>query len=156
MQRIGPALRVWRVGASAACLVLAATVAEAASCTVSTTSVNFGSYNVYATAPNDSTGTVTLSCNGGAKNVLVEINQGDGPSVSNRAMNRGVELLYYNLYQNAARTITWGDGAGAPAYNVGDPPNNTDIRLTIHARIPAGQDISAGSYTDNVTVTVQY
>jgi spore coat protein U-like protein len=131
-------------------------MAEAASCTVSTTSVSFGSYNVFGTSPTDSTGSVTLNCNGGAKNVLVEIDRGNGPAVSNRAMNRAVELLYYNLYQNAARTIVWGDGAGAPAYSVGDPPNKTDVTLTIHARIPAGQDVSAGSYNDSVTVTVQY
>ena len=156
MHRRRSTLIVARLAIVAVCLLFASTAADAAQCTVTTTSVNFGSYNVFDTTPTDSTGSVTLNCNGGAQNVQVEISRGGAPSFSSRFMNRGFELLFYNLYQNAARTIIWGDGAGAAPYFVGNPPNNTDVRLTIYARIPAAQDVSAGTYNDNVTVTVQF
>jgi spore coat protein U-like protein len=144
-----------RVALIVVCLLFAATAAEADQCTVSTTSVNFGSYNVYDTAHKDSTGTITLRCNGGASNVKVEIGLGGSSSAAYRFMNKSLELLFYNLYQNAARTIIWGDDSGSD-YHVGNPPNNRDVTLTVYGRITAGQDVSAGSYSDSVTVTVQY
>jgi spore coat protein U-like protein len=156
MHRRRAALSLARTAVAAVCLLFASNAAEAAQCTVTTTSVNFGSYNVFDTAPTDSTGSVTLNCNGGAKNVVVEISRGGAPSASLRFMNRGGEVLFYNLYQNAARTIIWGDGAGASPYYLGNPANNQDVRLTIYGRVPAGQDVSAGTYTDTVTVTVQH
>src|SRR5688572_14834960 len=120
----GRTLMLVRVAFMVVCLLFAATAAEADQCTASTTSVNFGSYNVYDTAHKDSTGTITLRCNGGANNVRVEIGSGDSSFVASRFMNKGVEPLFYNLYQNAARTTIWGDGSGAPDYYVGNPPNN--------------------------------
>ncbi len=144
-----------RVALVVVCLLVAATAAEADQCTVSTTSVNFGSYNVFDTTHKDSTGTITLRCNGGASNVKVEIGRGGSPFVAYRFMNKGLELLFYNLYQNASRTIIWGDDSGSDYY-VGNPPNNRDVTLTVYGRITAGQDVSSGSYGDSVTVTVQY
>ena len=156
MHRRQSAVTLARLAVAAVCLLFAADAADAAQCTVTTTSVNFGSYNVFDMTPTDSTGTVTLNCNGGAKNVQVEISRGGAPTFFSRFMSRSFEVLFYNLYQNAARTIIWGDGAGAPPYYAGDPANNTDVRLTIYARVPPGQDVSAGTYNDTVTVTVQY
>lgn len=136
--------------------ILGVTTAAEASCTVSTTSVNFGSYDVFDSAPTDSTGSITLRCNGSARHVRVEISRGGAPSVAVRFMNKGFEPLFYNLYQDASRTTIWGDGTGGSDYYVGDPPNNRDLTLTVFGRIHAGQDVSAGSYQDTVTVTVQY
>jgi spore coat protein U-like protein len=146
-----------RAALAAIVLVSVATAAEAASCTVSASAVSFGTYNVFDTAPNDSTGTVTLNCNGGARNVAITISKGASPTLATRFMNMGLELLLYNLYQDASRTVIWGDGGGGSQMKIVDnPPNNKDMPMTIFARIPAGQDVSAGSYRDAVTVTVQY
>jgi spore coat protein U-like protein len=146
--------RLARVALATMCTLFASAAAEAAQCTVSTTSVNFGAYNVFDTSPRDSTGTITLRCNGGANDVRVEIDSGRSAYVLFRYMTQGVEPLFYNLYQNANRTQLWGENA--LAQDVGDPPNNKDLTLTVYGRIPAQQDVSAGSYTDTVTVTVQY
>jgi spore coat protein U-like protein len=146
-----------RTALTAILVVCAAASAEAAQCTVSTTPVNLGTYDVFATSPNDSTGTVTLNCNGGARNVAITISRGAAPSYAFRFMNKGLELLLYNLYLDASRSVIWGDGSGGSQMEiVGNPPNNQDHPVTIFARIPAGQDVSAGSYTDTVSVTVQY
>ena len=138
-------------------MLLWAPDAFAAGCSVSATSVGFGTYDVFDSAPNDSTGSVTLNCNGGAKNVTVAINRGGGSSFALRRMRKTTEQLFYNLFLDAARTSIWGDGSsGTQTYAVGNPPNNQDVTLTIYARVPAGQDVSAGSYSDSVTVTVNY
>src|SRR5687768_11098718 len=157
MHRFHCTLIVVRTSLFAIALVLVAATAESAQCSVATSSVNFGVYNVFDTLPNDSTGTITLSCNGGAKNVAITISRGAAPTFASRFMNQVTELLLYNLYLDASRSVIWGEGAGGSQMEiVPDPPNNKDVPLTIFARIPAGQDVSAGSYSDSVTVTIQY
>jgi spore coat protein U-like protein len=130
----------------------------AASCTITTvTGVAFGTYNVYGAAPLDTTGRVTISCNGAAKSVTVDLSRGHSPSFTPRYMLNGSEQLDYNLYLDATRTIIWGDNtSGSSHYGPVDPPNNTNINLTIYARIPAGRDVGTGSYTDSITATVNF
>ena len=86
--------------------------AEAAKCSVDTTGVAFGTYNVFATAPTDSTGTIVYSCNGGAKSVVIGITAGQSGSFSTRTLRKGTETFTYNLVSDAARSAVWGDGTG--------------------------------------------
>jgi spore coat protein U-like protein len=143
-----------RLVACAAALLLFAPRAEAANCTIATTSTAFGTYNVFATAPTDSTGTIVIRCQGG-KDIAISINRG-GSSTFERRMVNGTEELLYNLYLDAARTLVWGDGTGGTQVSVEDPPNNKDLPLTIYARVPAGQDVAAGAYIDTATVSVNF
>jgi outer membrane usher protein FimD/PapC len=63
----------------------------------------------------------------------------------------------YDLYRDAARTTIWGDGTGSTAtYTQLSVPNNTAQNLTIYGRISAAQDVRAGTYTDSVTVTIDF
>ena len=157
MHRFRSAVRLARAAMAVAALLLCATGADAAQCSVSTGSVSFGTYNVFAAAHNDSTGSVTLNCNGGAQSVAVAISRGGASSFALRRMLKSTEQLRYNLFLDAARSIIWGDGSSGSQLNiVGNPPNNQDVTLTMFARVPAAQDVSAGSYTDSVTVTVNY
>jgi spore coat protein U-like protein len=130
---------------------------EAANCSFSTTPVSFGAYNVFASAPTDTVGTIRYECNGGAKNVLVTITAGSSGRPGARSLVGGGDTLLYNLFRDPARTNVWGDGTGgAHAVIVADPPNRSEQTLTIYGRIPAGQDVRAGTYTDSITVIVQY
>lgn len=157
MQRVSRALIVVRVFAVAAVLLVCAADADAAQCSISTTPVSFGTYNVFATAPTDSTGTIVYNCNGGARNILITFSRGNAPTFAPRFMLNGTEQLPYNLYRNAARTTIWGDGTGGSGlYLDTNPPNSTDISVTVFGRVPTGQDVSAGVYTDTVTVTINY
>ncbi len=145
------------VAAAIILVVLAGSRAEAAKCTVSTTAVTFGTYSVFAAAPTDSTGTVRFNCTGGAKSVVIAITRGQSTTFTPRTLKKGIESLAYNLFQDAARTVVWGDGTGgAQFYYAGDPPNNQDIDVTIFGRIPPSQDITAGAYADSVTVMVLF
>ena len=74
-----------------------------------------------------------------------------------RRMLNGAEALNYNLYLDAARTQIWGDGTGASQLYVNsNPPNSRTVTVTIFGRIPAQQDVSAGSYSDSITATINF
>jgi len=124
-------------------------------CTISATAVNFGAYNVFAAAPDDNgVGTVQVNCNGAGKTVSVTMDTGLGGSYTPRVMRYGANTLSYNLYSDAARRAIWGDGSGgSSAVGVGGKVNTT---LDVFGRIPAGQNVSVGAYSDSITVTVTF
>ena len=125
-------------------------------CTISTTPVSYGSYNVFSATPLDSTGTVTYRC-GNEKNITITLNKGGAATFDPRQMLNGSEALNYNLYQDAARTTIWGDGTGGTqVYSDANPPNNQNVTVNIFGRIPAGQDVTAGSYTNTITATINF
>lgn len=150
MTRIGTALL-------AAIVVAGAPPAAEGACTITTTALSFGLYDPLGTSANDSTGTVTYRCAPPDRNVTIMLGAGNAGSFSPRRLSNGAEPLSYNLYRDAARSVTWGDGTGGTSfYFIVDPPNNQDVALTIYARVPASQDISAGSYTDSVSVVINF
>jgi spore coat protein U domain-containing protein, fimbrial subunit CupE1/2/3/6 len=146
------------VAAAAAIITLSASNAFAqASCTISVTSVNFGSYNVFGGSATDSTGTVVYSCNNMAHNVVITLSKGASSSFNPRTMTRSGETLNYNLYKDAARTTIWGDGTpGTSTYTDNNPPNGTNITVTVYGRVPSGQDVSAGVYSDTVSAVITF
>jgi spore coat protein U-like protein len=138
-------------------LLAGASRVEAAQCSVAATSVVFGTYNVFSSSPVDSTGTIVLRCNGGARNVLIAITKGQSLTFVPRQLAKATEKLAYNLFLDAARTSVWGDFSGGTSGHIeANPPNNQDLVVTVYGRIPPGQDISAGSYSDSVTVVVNF
>jgi spore coat protein U-like protein len=143
------AAAIWLFGATSAW-------AQSPSCTISVTSVAFGSYNVFTTTADDSTGTITYSCNSTARNISISLSDGSSSTFSPRTMRKGSEVLQYNLYRNAARTNIWGDGTGGTSvYTRANPPNG-NVSLTIYGRIPALQDVSAGNYSDRVSAVINF
>jgi spore coat protein U-like protein len=146
-----------RIALGVALALVGAGRVEAAGCSISATGVVFGSYNVFSSSPVDSTGTIVYRCSGDVDGVLIAITKGQSPTFLPRQLEKGAEELSYNLYRDAARTLVWGDfSSGTSAYIQIDPPNNQNVSLTVFGRIPPGQDISAGSYSDTVTVVVLF
>ena len=126
-------------------------------CTISTTSVAFGSYDVFSGANVDSTGTVTINCGSSVRDLTVSLSKGSSGTYANRTLVKSGETLAYNLYMNAACTVVWGDGtAGTQTYTNPDPPNSTNVVLTIYGRITPLQDVSAGAYSDTITATINW
>ena len=66
-----------------------------------------------------------------------------------------VNRVRYDIFQDAARTTVWADvgTAGAEAYNA---TSKAATVLNVYGRIPAGQDVVVGAYTDTVTATIQF
>ena len=129
-----------------------------AACSVSTTPVNFGSYDVFSTSPTDSTGLITITCDETpAPWAPVSI----GPSPNSGGFNprkmrltSGTDLLNYNLYTGATYASIWGDGTSGTVTVWGKFLKNKPEHLTVYGRIPPGQDVRAGTYTDTLTVTL--
>lgn len=133
--------------------------ANALSCTFGTiTSVNFGSYDVFNASPTKATGSITYSCKAVNTTALMVINLSTGSSgtFANRTLRSGGNVLNYNLYPTAANTQVWGDGTGTTFQFSVDPTDKNAHTLTVYGTIPAGQDVGVGSYTDTITVTMNF
>ena len=142
---------------AAACLLLAAAARVDAACTLSSTSISFGTYDVFQAGPSDSTGTITFRCGTADRDIRIAISKGTSSTFSPRTLVSGPESLTYNLFFDPSYTQIWGDATGGTTtYFIRNPQNNRDIVLTMYARIPAGQDITVGSYSDTVVVTLEY
>jgi spore coat protein U-like protein len=144
------------VAAATVWLFSASDAAAQASCTISVTSVSFGSYNVFNTSALDSSGSITYNCNNKASNVSISLGKGSSSTFSPRTMTKGGEALSYNLFMDASRTTIWGDGtSGTSIYTRNNPPNNS-VSLPIYGRVSAAQDVSAGTYSDTVLATINF
>ena len=136
-------------------VVVGAPKAEAA-CTLSATAVAFGTYDVFQVGPSDSTGTITYRCGNSDHNIRIAISTGTSGNFANRTLKTGSENLVYNLFYGGF-TQVWGDGSGGTTTHFeNNPPNFKEVVLTVYGRIPAGQDVAVGSYTDTVVVTLEY
>lgn len=145
----------------ACALGLLAPVALQAACTVSSSGIAFGSYNPFATSPDDATGTIVLNCSAGSGSGAygVALSVGGGGSYAARRMSSGSNLMAYQVYTSAARTTIWGNGTpGTAAVSAGDnrPQVGGSTSLTVYGRIAAQLVVAPGSYTDVLTITVNY
>jgi spore coat protein U-like protein len=123
----------------------------------STVGVSFGSYSSFSSAHNESTGSITYTCLNQLTSITIDLSQGSALSYNPRQMQKGADTLAYNLYRDAARTSIWGDGSdGSSSYGPILPPSGTPVVVPIYGRIPARQNIRIGTYTDTVTVTINY
>jgi spore coat protein U-like protein len=140
-----------------AVLVLGVAAPARAACTISTTPLSFGIYNVFATAPLDSIGTVTYRCTPIGLFVQISLDRGGAPTFNPRRMLKGTEVLNYNLYRDAARTTIWGDGTGGTQiYSVVVTPPARPVDVPVYGRVPALQDVTAGTYTNTIIATIQF
>lgn len=134
------------------------------SCSVTASPFAFGDYDPFGLADIDAVGNVSVTCGAllvGA-NISYEISLGPGASGDqlNRAMSNGGDALAYNLFTDAARTTIWGDGTGGSntvsfSYALSLIFSRTDD-FPIYGRLPAGQNVSVGAYSDTLVVTVQF
>lgn len=127
-------------------------------CSLRSTSMAFGTYDVLVATPLDTTGSIVYRCGPLDFLIRITLDRGGAPSFATRRMLNGSEQLSYNLYLNAARTIIWGNGSdGTQSYFILNPqPNNQDITIPIYGRIPARQDRRVGAYTNTIIVTLNF
>jgi spore coat protein U-like protein len=145
------------------CLLLSLTVAlllpfaASAVCTITSSAVNFGTYDIFSSTPLDTTGQVAYRCGGSDRNITITLDTGGASSFNPRRMLNGTQTLNYNLYLDAARTIIWGDGTGGTqTYFIGNPPNNQNVMIPMYGRVPTGQGVGPGTYSNTITVTINF
>ena len=128
--------------------------AHAAGCTVSTSGLNFGNYDVFSTLNDDVTGTINVNCPSGTT-YSIWLSSGTSGTYSSRSMTNGRNILAYNLFTDPTRLTIWGDGsAGTGIFNGSGTGSN--IGTPVYGRIPASQNAFVGTYNDVVTVTVTF
>jgi spore coat protein U-like protein len=135
--------------------VLLASEARAA-CTISTSSLSFGTYNVFNTAPVDSTGTITFKCGFLDFNISVGLSTGSSGTFNARTLRKGTEAIRYNLFRDAPRTIVWGDGTSGTQVYTNAWSFGQTINLTIYGRLNAEEDVSAGTYVDTISAVINF
>lgn len=129
-------------------------------CAIAVTPLSFGPY--LAVANVDASTGIVVNCTPGGRRARIALGQGAHPALGSdplvnplRRMEGptvGVDFLSYQLYSDAGRATVWTEnpivGPGAPqAY-----PKT----WTVYGRVPAGQVVNAGVYTDTVVVTLDF
>lgn len=128
-------------------------------------SVDFGPYDTFAATPADTTASVQVRCDrdGGPQNVSMTLGLGagaNGTSVNNRRMLQAGgtgDYLSYGLFRDVGRSSPWGFTVGVDAVTQMIAVPNKDSAIatfTIYGRIPAMQNVSVGTYTDRIQVTL--
>lgn len=146
--------------------LLAGSAYAATTCVVAASPVSFGVYDPLLATPDDTTGTITVTCTnrpppGNVDLVyLLRLSRGLSGTFRTRQMAAGAERLDYNLYLTAARNLIWGDGTEFTLFLPGSmrlTGNRTFIQThTIYARMPARQDAAIGNYSDTIVVTLEF
>jgi len=148
------------VAATAFALGVVLAPAPARACTISSAGVAFGAYDPQAAGAEDSTGTVRADCHPSESAPIVALGTGQSGSFAARTMTSGPYTLGYNIYSDSGRTIVWGDGTGGTVTvtMTGGSVSGGVRRFTrtMYGRIPAQQNVGAGSYTDTVMLTVTF
>ncbi len=139
----------------------------AADCSASPTGVAFGTYDPLAPAPDDSTGSVTVTCNyvapGGASDAAYALvfSTGLSGAYAQRQLAAGTSRLAYNLFNDAARTRILGNLSAGTTIMVGalrvGPGVGNGSRSnthTVYGRMPALQNADTGTYADSIVVTL--
>lgn len=126
----------------------------ASSCTIdATNTVAFGVIDP--ASDNDTNSDIDFTCTAGFTPQM-EIDQGaNGPNINNRRMTNGADLLDYQLYQDAGRTLVWGNTGGTSQTITGTGAASS---VTVYGRVAQADAAVAlsGSYTDTVNVTIVF
>jgi spore coat protein U-like protein len=131
-------------------------------CTAQASGVTFGIYDPFNSTPTDATGTVSVTCSGVvgvAVSYTILLSPGGSGSYAARTVTSGASTLTYNLYTSAAHAVVWGDGsAGTSTISDSYLFNGGSITrdYPVYGRILAAQNATVGTYSDTITVTVNY
>ncbi|MCC8361667.1 spore coat U domain-containing protein [Lysobacter sp. A6] len=137
----------------------------ASSCMVSSPgSLAFGAYDpvdVNNTAPLNGAGTINVRCTRGTTTTIA-LEEGANPATGSncttplRQMSNGTERLRYALFSDSTRTITWGCTQGTNTTSHTSTNSATAAVLDVWGRIPAGQDVAPGNYSDTVRILLTF
>jgi len=129
-----------------------------AECRVSASDLVFGAYVSNAAAAVNGQTAIQLQCSPGAVAEL-SLDAGATPpsgTTSRRSMSQesGTDRLGYDLYQDAGRTIHWGDRSGVDTLEV--TATGLPQAIPVYGQIPASQRVRDGNYSDTITVRVLF
>ena len=132
-----------------------ATVASV--CTITANDLIFsGTYDPTSNTNLDDTSSVDVTCTTGTDyTISLSAGLGTGATVAVRTMTLGTDTLDYTIYQDAGRTVVWGETIGVDT--VAGTGNGTTQNIIMYGRVFSNQPtVPPGTYTDTVTATVTY
>lgn len=125
-------------------------------CQISTNAVNFPVYaplGANLATPADAAGAVILTCTIGTGGTLQLSAGNNAVDTQARLSNAAASFLNYSLFQDSARTTPWNQSTTVTV----TPATNGNARAyTVYGRIPAGQNVASGAYTDVVVATLNF
>jgi spore coat protein U-like protein len=162
----------WRYAAALAGALMPALAPAATLCSSSNVALSFGPYLAITASPLDAQSNLVVTCTrqvsppgdvGPAKttiSVALGASQGSN-SIQNRQMFRGggADLLNYNVYLDSGRISVWGNttGVDTASRTINVPNRGTaSATFTFYGRIFALQNVTPGTYSDSLLVTVDY
>ncbi len=126
-------------------------------CAISASDLTFGTYDPNA-GDMDATTTVTATCTVGTEyDIGLDTGTNGGSAGSTtRAMSDGSgKYLDYELYTDSARSTEWGNTVGTDTINNPSASAGGNDE-TVYGRIPGGQYVAAGTYSDTINVTITF
>ena len=134
-----------------------------ANCTVSAATLSFGNYDplvTHAATDLDVSQALSIKCTKGTAATSIDLDNGSNYS-GGRRMKTGSNYLSYELYKNSGRTSVWSTGATNGVVPDTSTSKNSDLTvggaaLTVYGRVPQNQDVSSGSYSDTVVITINF
>lgn len=136
-------------------MLVTATVAPACELT-SVPTIAFGVVDPLAN--NDAQGVISWRCTNGYDSEI-QLDGGDSGDIDARAMVSGTDALPYQLYTDALRTATFGDGvSGGNSVPVTGTGYTTSADVTVYGRVLQADAAAApgGNYDDTVVVTILF
>jgi spore coat protein U-like protein len=122
-----------------------------AECSLNVIGLTFGNYDPFNASDTDITGSVSVTCDTDTS-VQLSLSAGFGPFTA-RQMKNGSSVLFYNLFTDPSHLSIWGDGSpGTSLVSF----SGTSGSQTVYGRVPAGQNVSVGTYGDTITVTLTF
>ncbi len=124
-------------------------------CTVNADSLAFSAYDPGNPSPDTQTTTVTTDCTNGTSYTIGLDNGQNGTGPTDRYMeDSNSDKLQYGLYQDQTDQTPWGNTVGTNTES--GTGTGQDQPYTVYGSIPIGQNVTKGSYNDQITVSVAY
>lgn len=122
-------------------------------CTVAGATLDFGSYTSGQTTDlNGFTQIAYSNCPAGQ--LRFQLDGGSSGSTSARRLANGSGgQLGYGIFRDSARTQPFGQGTNSRLITLTAPGSGN---VSVYGRIPAGQSVAAGTYTDTVVITLDF
>ena len=115
--------------------------------------LDFDTYNSSDSSPTLADTLFSVTCSA-ATDVIVSLGGGNNVDGTTRRMNNGGggPLLTYELWQDSARSIKFGDGSGLGQTKTVSVTVGNDTDVPVFGSIVPGQQVPAGDYQDTVNI----
>lgn len=124
-------------------------------CTISANNLNFGSTGVLSN-PLQASSNLNVACTNGDA-WKISLSAGGSGNMLSRRMQRvgGTDLVAYQLYTSAARSVIWGDGTGGTSM-VSGTGTGLAQSVGVYGVVPVQATPQPGTYSDTIIATITF